>query len=238
MALAPVGRKLLSELVEEKLLEHIRDSGLVAGSPLPGEVELARQLGVSRSVVREAIGRLRQLGMIDSRKNRGAMLTVPDPFAGLERVLDSPLLDTAAEWELMELRVTQELGFAELFWQRKTAEDIAFLAAVGKQLDNHPDCPTVTSETKDLEKAFHGRIVEASGNRFGGRMLALLDYFYELERVHRRTPPLKRRDLPGHVRLVECMQREDRSRFREALFNHLRVYLDLVELERQRSPGG
>src|SRR5262245_62314791 len=102
MSPTPVAPKSLPEVVEGRLLAYIRKAGLGVGSPLPGELDLARRLGVSRAVVREAISRLRALGVIDSRKNRGAVLRPPDPFLGLERVLAIPLLDRETERDLME----------------------------------------------------------------------------------------------------------------------------------------
>lgn len=237
MRLASIVKQSLPEVVEQRLLDYIRQSGLEAGCALPGELELARQLGVSRGVVREAISRLRVLGMIDSRKNRGAVLCVPDLFIGFERVVGSPLLDRESELDLMELRVIQELGVLDLFWDRKTPEDIAFLKQVGARIDSSPGFPTLSARTKDLEKVFHGRIFEVAGNRVVARMRAVLDRFYDLEDLHRRTPPLKRPDLPNHGRLVALMRGGDRAAFRQAVYEHLRVYLDLLASERGAGPG-
>jgi DNA-binding FadR family transcriptional regulator len=236
MSLTPIAQKSLPEVVEDRLLAYIRTAGLGVGSSLPGELDLARQLGVSRGVVREAISRLRMLGVVNSRKNRGAVLCPLDPFLGLERILAMPLLDREAERDLMELRVVQELGIADLFWNRKTPEDIAFLAQVGQRIDSSPGFPTLSGRTKELEKAFHGRLFEATGNRFAARMRTLLDCFYDLEDLHRRTPPLKRPDLPDHGRLVAIMTGGTRDEFRQAIYEHLRVYLDLLEIERDASP--
>jgi DNA-binding FadR family transcriptional regulator len=236
MTLAPVAQKSLPEVVEDQLLDYVRAAGLGVGSPLPGEMDLARRLGVSRGVVREAVSRLRMLGIIHSRRNRGAVLCLPDPFLGLERILAMPLLDREAERDLMELRVVQEMGITDLFWNRKTPDDVAFLARVGKELDTSPGFPTVTPRTKELEKVFHGRVFAVAGNRFATRMQALLDCFYDLEDLHRRTPPLKRPDLPDHGKLVTLMTSGSRDQFRGAMYEHLRVYLDLLEIERAAEP--
>ena len=44
----------LSELVAEKIIEIIKDRGLIAGDQIPTELELIEMLGVGRSTVREA----------------------------------------------------------------------------------------------------------------------------------------------------------------------------------------
>jgi DNA-binding FadR family transcriptional regulator len=77
----------LADRVEEQLLESIHEGRFAPGSPLPGEVELAEQMQVSRNVVREAVSRLRMLGLVKSRKRKGSVVSRPDVFLTLRRIL-------------------------------------------------------------------------------------------------------------------------------------------------------
>ena len=52
-------------------------------------MDLASTLGVSRTVIREALLRLRMIGLVESKKKRGAVLTNPDLMAILEKKPDS-----------------------------------------------------------------------------------------------------------------------------------------------------
>ena len=56
-----------ADAVFDQVRDQIVGGALVAGEALPGERELAAQLGVSRGVVREALQRLSQAGLIDIR---------------------------------------------------------------------------------------------------------------------------------------------------------------------------
>jgi len=82
MQLKAIEKISLVEVVEQKILNIVRKNKLSVGDSLPAELELTEGLGVSRSVVREALSRLRMLGLLESRKKRGMVITEPDVFGG------------------------------------------------------------------------------------------------------------------------------------------------------------
>jgi DNA-binding FadR family transcriptional regulator len=84
----PINTSSLVDKVELRLWEYFEENNLKPGDALPKEVDLSRELGVSRTVVREAFSRLRTLGFIDSKKNRGMVLTRPDVLSSFEKVLN------------------------------------------------------------------------------------------------------------------------------------------------------
>ena len=64
----------LSDQVASALEAEIREGRIQAGDKLPTEAALAQQFEVSRTVVREAISRLKSLGLVDSRPGSGVYL--------------------------------------------------------------------------------------------------------------------------------------------------------------------
>ena len=56
----------LVDQVEDNLLTYFRTKDLRAGDAIPNEMELAAALGVARSVLREALSRLKMVGMIET----------------------------------------------------------------------------------------------------------------------------------------------------------------------------
>ena len=82
----------LSDQVASALEAEIREGRIQAGDKLPTEAALAQQFEVSRTVVREAISRLKSLGLVDSRQGSGVYVIVtgtappefdpPPPAAG------------------------------------------------------------------------------------------------------------------------------------------------------------
>jgi len=71
MAIKPVSRKTLTEVVAGKLIASLLDGALQPGSQLPPERELMRQLAVSRSTVREALKVLEENHLIEARPGVG-----------------------------------------------------------------------------------------------------------------------------------------------------------------------
>ena len=82
----------LVDQVEDNLLTYFRTKDLRAGDAIPNEMELAAALGVARSVLREALSRLKMVGMIETRTRRGMILTEPSILGGMKRVVDPRIL--------------------------------------------------------------------------------------------------------------------------------------------------
>ena len=97
--------KTLTDQVEEKIIGYIKENQLVPGNSLPNELQLAEMMGISRNVVREALSRLRMLGLIQSRSKRGIIITEPPLLNGLSKVLDPKLLSLKTIKEMMGMRI-------------------------------------------------------------------------------------------------------------------------------------
>ena len=73
----------LSDQVAEQLTAEIKQGRLLPGDKLPTEARLVTQFQVSRTVVREAVSRLKSLGLVDSRQGSGVFVNAKLPFAPL-----------------------------------------------------------------------------------------------------------------------------------------------------------
>src|ERR1700753_732740 len=90
--------KSLSSAVVERLAEQIMSGKLPLGAKLPSEQEMMKGMGVSRTVVREAVAALRARGLVVTRQGAGAFVDRdtgrqpyaidPDGLGSLGRVLD------------------------------------------------------------------------------------------------------------------------------------------------------
>ena len=67
----------LADQVEQRIIDYIKDNQLIPGDSLPNEMTFVEMTGTSRNVVREAMSRLRMLGIIQSRTKRGITVTEP-----------------------------------------------------------------------------------------------------------------------------------------------------------------
>jgi DNA-binding FadR family transcriptional regulator len=225
MPLAPIPKSTLADDVEQRLLAHIRDADLAPGDPFPGESELAAKLGVSRGVVREAMSRLRMLGVLDARPRRGTILQEPDPFLGFERALEAGVFGEDTWHELTELRLVFEQGLTELILRRATPEAVCRLQELAEAVeaaDNRPDFIAA-----DLE--FHRHLCGLAGNRLASRFQSLLSSFFA---AAQQRPGNTYR--PGrHRRLAQALADQDQELFRELMREHFQPHLDRIERQRE-----
>ena len=99
----------LVDQVEDKLLNYFRSQDLKVGDSIPNEIELSSALGVARSVLREALSRLKMMGMIESRTRRGMILTEPFILGGMKRVVDPRIMSQESLLDLLGFRVDLEI---------------------------------------------------------------------------------------------------------------------------------
>ncbi len=129
------------------------DTGFSAGDRLPTERDLARQYGVSRPTLREALIALEIQGRVEIRHGHGIVVREPDPRA-------APLTDTEiGAFELIEARRLIEGEVAAMAATQIEDSHIADLEAL-VQLMESPD--RQVSETAD--RAFHVLIAQLTGN--------------------------------------------------------------------------
>ncbi|GAA4317788.1 GntR family transcriptional regulator [Compostibacter hankyongensis] len=211
----------MADVVETKLREYLKKKALKPGSPLPKELELAEALGVSRNVVREALSRLRMLGMIETRKKRGMILAEPDVLKAFERVLDPLILDKQTLQDLFELRLVLEMGLADILYRRMTEEDLKELESI---VDKETGKVRTPFKVKN-EIAFHGKLYQMTGNttflRFQSMLLPIFEYVVDLRK--------KDGILSGkvtHRDLLEILKTGTPEDFRQGMKEHLKPHFE------------
>jgi GntR family transcriptional repressor for pyruvate dehydrogenase complex len=130
----------LVDQIENYIIEYIKINNLRAGDTLPKELDLAQKFGVARGVLREALSRLKMLGIIESRTNRGIVIAEPNLFIGLEKVAYPNLISDDTLLSLLEFRIALEIGMCESLCENVTDKDIdelADLVKLGGILENN-----------------------------------------------------------------------------------------------------
>lgn len=219
--LAPITVNTMADIVELRLREYLKKKSFRPGDALPKERELAEALDVSRSVLREALSRLRMLGMIETKKKRGMILARPDILGAIERVLDPLIIDTETLKDIFELRLVLEVGLADLIYIRKTAKDIAELENLAKKEINHDHSFRIKNE-----HSFHGKLYEILGNdtlkRFQIMLLPIFDYVVTLEK---KTTKGK----VNHLDLVQILKTGTKDDFKKGLEAHLQPHFERLK---------
>lgn len=163
---------LLSRAVQDALRAYILDNNLQAEDPLPAEGELARQLGVSRNSVREAVKALESLGVLETR--RGSGIFVRDfSFEPLLNNLQYGLLfDLEDLGELLEVRRVLEVGMIGQILPLVTPAQLATLHSTLEQMRMRAEGGEPFPEE---DRLFHQTLFENLGNQI---LLRLLDIFW------------------------------------------------------------
>jgi len=217
----------LVDQVEEALSNYFRMKNLKPGDSIPPEKELAEAIGVGRSVIREALSRLRMLGLVESRTRRGMILTEPCIFESLKRIAEPGMLGDEAMFELLGFRVALEIGMTELIFQNMNEKYLAELDAIverGKALEFSEYSPA-------SEYEFHSKLYEITGNttiiefqRIIHPVLAFLnerfkDYFLPVNREIARKGK-----LVTHKDLVNFLKAGDREGFHKGMIDQFGAY--------------
>jgi GntR family transcriptional repressor for pyruvate dehydrogenase complex len=216
-----ISTETMADIVELRLREFFKKKSFKPGDALPKELELVEALGVSRNVVREALSRLRMLGMIETRKKRGMILARPDVLGTFERVLDPLIIDDHILQDLFELRLVLEMGLADLLFLRKTDKDIAELEKIAED-ESHEGEKKFRVKN---EIAFHGKLYEMSGNntlkRFQVMLMPVFGYVTTLEkRDEYKVGKVNHKDL---VQILKTGTKED---FKAGMYEHLKPHFD------------
>jgi len=209
----------LVDKVEASLVELLQERKLAVGDVIPKEIELAEALGVSRTVIREALTRLRIMGLIESKKKKGSVITSPDLFGMMSKSMNPHILDQATLKEIFEIRLVLEIGMADLIYQRIKKEDIEELKSIVR---NEPPATQYHLFNIEHEIAFHGKLYEITGNntlkKFQKMLLPVFDYVHN-SGLLKKQPLLK--TFVSHKGLVDILEDGSPELFRNAMRNHL-----------------
>ncbi len=162
---------LLADVVYDSIRRAIANGEYAEEERLPGENALAGQFDVSRPVIRAALKRLRDEGLVTSRQGSGSYISttvVPKPLAF------QPLETIADLQRCYEFRLTIEPAAAALAAGRRSAAD---LAEIENLLQLMRDATERRSHREDADFGFHLAITAAANNQyFETSMRALKDH--------------------------------------------------------------
>lgn len=226
----PVLRRLaparnLTEEVVDQLTAEIRGGRLSPGARLPTEQELMTALGVSRTVVREAIAAMRSEGLVVTRQGSGAYVAtdtsrIPFRIAGLDDA--ATIADVI---DVMELRLAVEVEAAALAAERAGAAQLTAMRRAFEAIERAVGRGEGAVK-EDFD--FHRAIADAAGNPHFPQFLEFLGRHVIPRQSIRRsqgTPPEQRRYLETlqkeHRRIADAILTREPQQARRAMRAHL-----------------
>jgi GntR family transcriptional repressor for pyruvate dehydrogenase complex len=164
----------LSEQLAEILASQILAGSMAIGHKLPTESSLVTEFGVSRAVVREALSRLKTLGLIETRQGAGAFVRRASP--GTEKLALAPDGSVNAVIQMVEVRRALEAESAALAAARATPQSIRKIKKAMTELDR---AVARGGDGVAEDVAFHASIAQAADNPFLLSTLTYLNQFLE-----------------------------------------------------------
>lgn len=218
--LRPIRRGPLYDQVVERLLGFIVEREIAVGERLPGERDLARDLGVSRSSVRQALTVLRVMGIISVRHGHGIHLlrTADDvvPPIGAEVLSGQPRLPL-----VNEVREALESHAARLAAGRRSDVDLERMEIANEQMREQiggGDDGVVG------DRAFHLAVHAASGNTLLCDLLGgIAAEASQVAAASLARPGQPARSAETHALILDAIRRGEAGTAGHLMLEHLKI---------------
>lgn len=228
--LKAIKRRRLFQDVVQRIQDLIRDERLKPGDRLPAERELAEQLQVSRSSLREAMRTLELQELVVSKPGAGTFVRAEAPEPVNDALVAYLSEGKDALLDVFEMRHILEPQIAALAAERATPEDIQrmeeMLAAQADQISR--------GETgAGGDTAFHFAMAEATQNSALVKVVtAVADILGQSREQPLQAPGRPQRSLASHRYILDMIKQGDGEGAREAMEHHISV------VEPFHVPGG
>ena len=201
------------------LLEMILSGEYQAGDRLPPERILVEQIGVSRTVVREALNLLEARGLIRIEHGRGAVVSADGAHALHKNLSFLLRMEPGTLWELMEMRKALEVEVAGLAAERATAEDIATMRAKLDRMRENIDAP---EGYVHADVGFHEMLTRSARNRvFLMMMEPIVDLLLASRRMTGSKEANAKRALRAHEAILKRVEAKDVEGARTEMRKHM-----------------
>jgi DNA-binding FadR family transcriptional regulator len=212
----------LPEEVARLLRGEIGSEALRPGDRLPTEQQLSARFDVSRAVVREAISRLKDEGLVNSHQGRGTFISPPAQRTTF-RIEPCSLRDRNELSEIVELRITFEAGAAFLAAKRRKKVHLTQMLAA---LEAMVEAVRHDEDGVEADAAFHLAVAEATGNGYFKEFMSFLHarIYASIRAARYNLLRDKRRaniDIAEHRAIYDAIARRDPEAARHAVLAHL-----------------
>ncbi|HEY6673848.1 MAG TPA: FadR/GntR family transcriptional regulator [Rubrobacteraceae bacterium] len=220
-------RTKLRDRAADQLLEMVISGGLEPGERLPPERELCSRLGVSRTVVREALNLLEARGLISIEHGRGAVVSDGSPRAVRDTLGLLLRVQPKTLWELLEIREILEIEVAGLAAERAGPDEVS---AMRLRLDRMRGSIERPEGYVDADVEFHALLAQGARNEV---LLTMLEPVVDLLRASRRVsadrPGNALRALEEHEEILRRVEAKDAAGAREEMRTHLAKTAEDIE---------
>ena len=219
-----MGRKSLVDVLVDDLLDRILRGDIAPHEALPPESQIAREAGVSRLTVREALKSLQTQNIITIKRGLGTFVNPTEIWTGIDAILRSAAQSSSPDQtaiRLLEVRRMVEAGASEVAATHHTAQDLERMdASIADMTQAHGTQDLDALVTADL--AFHDAVLRASANPFIPVLMSQLGrLLYLVRRQTSAHPDVQRHALEHHQRVRDAIATGVPETARKAMEAHI-----------------
>lgn len=208
---APLHRVSAAEAAFQALKTLISSDAVSIGDRLPGEIELSKRFGVSRSILREALGACATLGLTETRTGSGTFVVSKTEHPKLT-------FGGYSAADLVEARHHIEIPAAGYAAERRTPEQLEQLGSYIERMRETTDLRTWVK----LDGQFHSAIAEASGNPVFAAMVVSMRYALDPQSEFLNITKARRAASDAeHERIFEAIAAGSSSEAQAAVALHI-----------------
>ena len=195
------------EAVLEYMKEKIVSGEWSEGTKITKEVQLAEELGVSRTSVRAAMDRLVAIGVLVRKKRMGTFVKETSPQLLLNNLVPELMLNTYDELEILDFREIFETECTIRFAERHSEEDLQELESCIREMEKHVGCGK--KEFADADLRFHMIIVNGCKNNL---VIKVMDIIQDILGYYQQQANQTIGSQSGgseHKRILEAIREQD-----------------------------
>ena len=222
----------LVETTTESIIEFIITQNLQAGDKLPNEYDLAENLEVGRSTLREAVRSLVSRNILEVRQGSGTFVSlnpgIADDPLGFSFVEDTLKLTE----DLFALRYILEPEVAVLAAHHRTDEQIKYLEEIAEKIENSID--TTARLHLDLDVEFHAFIAKMSRNIAMDHLIPVINQSITLYNSYYTSEKSKVETLESHREIVQAIREGNPMQAKYSMQMHIANNQRQLVINRQK----
>jgi GntR family transcriptional repressor for pyruvate dehydrogenase complex len=203
-------RTTLIDSIVAEIRDKIISGELKEGQMLASQDDLAKEMGVSRASLREALNHLRLMGLIETRHGSGSVVRRKTPVAFIDSLSSLLTMDRASAAELLDARLYLESAVVAVAAKNASEEDLKGMKQLVKGMERDFKVGDIESFTsRDVQ--FHMLIAQSTKNRVLAKVVEIIrDILRQFIKKFFATVPASVSDaIEYHRRIYEAIKDRD-----------------------------
>lgn len=222
---SPLEKTSVVNLVIERIKEAIINKEIKPGDYLPAEADLAQNLGVGKSSVREALKMLEAMGVVEIRQGSGTFIPKEPASNSISPLLFQLLLEQASAKDLIELRMIFEPAYTELAMERATEKDFLRIEDTIKLMEDKINNHIQTAEDDLL---FHETIMDVTNNPLIINIGRTIHELFKFS-ISTSIKNIPEKSITDHKRILNAMRNKNKEELRYAILESYKGWIENID---------